>query len=343
MDPALIKEREAFLKRAKATPQLTDKRKAKPGNDENDKKAKKARVKPTTSLDYKTSQGSSQYNFSVLAKIIKFLKSRHQGGARDPLLLEEILDETSQLDITSKMKHWLATEALVSNPKVIVLKEDGINKFYFKPKFDIQNKKGLVRLLKNYDLHGKGGILIEDIEESLPNIRRDLEDKKKEKKKEEEKKEEEKKAEKTNQEDFQDDLVDERKDKEKKEKKKPHQSNKDLKDQIKKENILDYIITVKRPQDKKEVLFYNDRYCQFTVAEEFQKLWRSFTVEGLDDQKIEEYLSKQGITSMEASGYKKVSAMPRRKKGKQKPRSFKKHNDHLNGVLEDYSENPPGK
>ncbi|KAH9491612.1 Transcription initiation factor IIE subunit beta [Bulinus truncatus] len=288
MDPALLKEREAFLKRAKATPQLTDKRKAKPGNDGNDKKAKKARVKPpvsksTVSLDYKSSQGSSQYNFSVLAKIVKYLKSRHQGGVNDPLLLEEILDETHQLDITSKMKHWLSTEALINNPKVIVVQEDGTNKFCFKPKFDIHDKRGLVKLLKNYDLHGKGGILIEDIEESLPNMQKSI------------------------------------------------------------KQLSDYVIFVKRPQDKKEVLFYNDRCCRFTVDEEFQKLWRSVAVEGLDDQKIEEYLSKQGITSMEASGYKKVSSMPRRKKGKQKPRSFKKHNDHLDGVLQDYSENPPGK
>ena len=38
------------------------------------------------------------------------LQARHQGGINDPLLLEEILDETKQLDITSKMRHLLATE-----------------------------------------------------------------------------------------------------------------------------------------------------------------------------------------------------------------------------------------
>ncbi|CAL1544530.1 unnamed protein product [Lymnaea stagnalis] len=287
MDPALLKEREAFLKRAKATPTV-EKRKAKPGNDGNDKKSKKAKMKPpppkpTNTVDYKMSQGSSQYKFGILAKIVKYMKSRHQSGINDPLVLEEILDETNQLDITSKMRHWLATESLINNPKIIVVNEDGVNKFCFKPKFDIHDKKSLIKLLKSYDLHGRGGILIDDIEESLPNMQKVL------------------------------------------------------------EKLKDHIISVKRPQDKKEVLFYNDRYCRFKVDEEFQKLWRSVAVEGLDDQKVEEYLSKQGITSMEASGYKKVSSMPRRKKGKQKPRSFKKHNDHLDGVLQDYTENPPGK
>ncbi|KAI8785531.1 general transcription factor IIE subunit 2 [Biomphalaria glabrata] len=286
MDPALLREREAFLKRAKATPHTVDKRKSK--SDGNDKKSKKAKVRPEASkpanpLNYKTSEGSSQFNFSILAKIVKYLKMRHQGGMNDPMLLEEILDETHQLDIPSKKKHWLASEALLNNPKIVVVKEDGVNKFCFKPKFDIHDKRGLVKLLKNYDLHGKGGIMIDDIEESLPNL------------------------------------------------------------QKAKESLSDYIIVIKRPQDKKEVLFYNDKCCRFKVDEEFQKLWRSVAVEGLDDQKIEEYLSKQGITTMEASGYKKVSAMPRRKRGKQKPRSFKKHNDHLEGVLQDYSENPPGK
>lgn len=39
---------------------------------------------------------------------------------------------------------------------------------------------------------------------------------------------------------------------------------------------------------------------------EFQKLWRSVAVDGLDDDKIEEYLQKQGITSMQDTGVKKV-------------------------------------
>ena len=49
-----------------------------------------------------------------------------------------------------------------------------MNKFCFRPKFDIHDKKALVKLLKNYDIHGKGGILLEDIEESLPNMQKVL-------------------------------------------------------------------------------------------------------------------------------------------------------------------------
>lgn len=48
--------------------------------------------------------GSSQYRFGVLAKIVKHMKTRHQEGEDHPLSLEEILDETNQLDVGSKVK-----------------------------------------------------------------------------------------------------------------------------------------------------------------------------------------------------------------------------------------------
>lgn len=71
--------------------------------------------------------------------------------------------------------------------------------------------------------------------------------------------------------------------------------------QIVLKTISTYIIYVKQLQNQKQVLFHNDRYCRFSFDEEFQKLWRSGPVEGLDEQKIGEYLNKQGITSMEAA------------------------------------------
>ena len=38
------------------------------------------------------------------------LQSKHQDNDTYPLTLEEILDETNQMDIGARMKHWLATE-----------------------------------------------------------------------------------------------------------------------------------------------------------------------------------------------------------------------------------------
>ena len=67
--------------------------------------------------------GSSQYRFGVLAKIVKHMKNRHcksmkrlsftklitipvsAAGDDHPLTIEEILDETNQLDIGSSVKN----------------------------------------------------------------------------------------------------------------------------------------------------------------------------------------------------------------------------------------------
>ena len=283
MDPSLLKERAAFLARARAQPSV-EKRKTKDHKDENNeplskkqKTSKPSKPKPAPSnsdiYDYKTAKGSSQYKFSVLAKIVKHMKTRHQQGFVHPLTIDEILDETKQLDVGSKQRHWLITEALLNNPKIDVV--DGTT-YVFKPKYSIRNKKGLMNLLKNQDLHGLGGVLIDDIEESLPNASKAF------------------------------------------------------------KTLAEHIVFVTRPIDKKKVLFYNDKYCQFNIDEEFQKMWRSVTVEGLDEQKIVEYLEKQGISLMPDVSVKRAPIQKR--KVSKKARSFKKHNDHLQGVLEDYSD-----
>lgn len=44
---------------------------------------------------------------------------------------------------------------------------------------------------------------------------------------------------------------------------------------------------------------------QFVVSE-FQKLWRSIPVDSMDEEKIEEYLKRQGISSMQETGPKKI-------------------------------------
>lgn len=77
------------------------------------KKSKTSSAPSAPKLDintYKTATGSSQYRFGVLAKIVKHMRTRHQDGDMHPLTLEEILDETNQLDVGTKVKQvisWL--------------------------------------------------------------------------------------------------------------------------------------------------------------------------------------------------------------------------------------------
>ncbi|KAH8296176.1 hypothetical protein KR054_002649 [Drosophila jambulina] len=282
MDPALLREREAFKKRAMATPTVEKKTKTErppppPASDESKRKMRPPTAPKLDATTYKTMSGSSQYRFGVLAKIVKFMRTRHQDGDDHPLTIEEILDETNQLDIGQSVKNWLAGEALNNNPKIE--SSPCGTKFSFKPVYKIKDGKALMRLLKQHDLKGLGGILLEDVQESLPHCEKVL------------------------------------------------------------KNRAAEILFIIRPIDKKKILFYNDRTANFSVDDEFQKLWRSATVDAMDDAKIDEYLEKQGIRSMQDHGLKKP--VPKRKKAANKKRQFKKprDNEHLADVLETYEDN----
>ena len=73
------------------------------------------------------------------------------------------------------------------------------------------------------------------------------------------------------------------------------------------------------------------------IDEEFQKLWRSVPVDGIDDNKIEEYLGNQGIRSMQDTSEKVLPAKLIRKAAPKK-RTFKRprDNEHLKEILVDY-------
>ena len=85
-------------------------------------------------------------------------------GEDHPLNLEEILDETSQLDVSTKTRAWLENEALRQNPKLEIVEND---KYIYKPPFKLRDKKSLLRLLKRKDLDGEGGVYYDDVYESL--------------------------------------------------------------------------------------------------------------------------------------------------------------------------------
>lgn len=54
---------------------------------------------------------------------------------------------------------------MVNNPKIDV--RDGT--YGFKPKYNLKDKKALLRLLDKHDQQGLGGVLLDDVEEGLPN------------------------------------------------------------------------------------------------------------------------------------------------------------------------------
>ena len=226
----------------------------------------------------KSSMGStSQYKFGVLTRIVRHMRERHMQGEDHPLNLEEILDETNQLDVSSKTRTWLANEALKQNPKLEVV--DNGEKYAYKPPYKLRDKKTLMKMLKRKDLNGEGGVFYDDVSESLPRAEKIIQN-----------------------------LTGDAK-----------------------------IIQIPRPCDKRKVLFYYDHSTDLEIDEEFVKQWRSVSVDGVDEAKIEEYLNKQGIASMQDQGIKRV--IPKRKKGVgARRKTAPKDNQHMAGVLEDYSE-----
>lgn len=75
------------------------------------------------------------------------------------------------LKIDKTFLQWLQTEALINNPKIEVSPE---GKFLFKALYKLKDRKSLLKLLKQQDLKGLGGILLEDVQESLPHCERAL-------------------------------------------------------------------------------------------------------------------------------------------------------------------------
>jgi len=282
MDAALLAEREAFKRRAMAVPTIENKkRKVEKESPKKTMSSKPSSSKPVSDkerLDRMKAMGaSSQYKFGVLARIVRHMRSRHMDGEDHPLGLEEILDETNQLDVSGKTRQWLQMEALNHNPKIEVTDDQ---RYMFRAPFKLRDKKSLLKMLKRRDLNGEGGVYYDDVNESLP------------------------KAEKIVQ-----SLTSDGK-----------------------------IIQIPRPCDKKKVLFYYDHTTDLDLDDEFVKQWRSVSVDGVDESKIEEYLAKQGITSMQDQGIKKF-ALPKRKKGAgNRKNRAPKDNLHMAGVLEDYSE-----
>lgn len=233
---------------------------------------------------YKTMTSWSQANFGIIAKIVKWLKERHLSGDSEPLTLDDILDETEQIDISTRTRTWLENEVLLENPRVRVIKPEngeGPAKYQFNPKIDVKDRKTLRKFLMDKYQSGEGAIWLDDILESLPN------------------------------------------------------ANKVVKWLVDNE----YIVVITRPIDKKKIVFHNEGKQDIKVDDEFIKLWRSISVDGVADDKIEEYLEKHGIQSIQDLASKKIEPIQKRRKVmRRQNKNFKAHNEHMKDILEDYSE-----
>lgn len=57
----------------------------------------------------------------MLAKIVKYMRQRHQDGDMHPLSIEDILDETNQLDVGAKVKHVITSSFIYIEQQMDIL------------------------------------------------------------------------------------------------------------------------------------------------------------------------------------------------------------------------------
>nr|CAD2198213.1 unnamed protein product [Meloidogyne enterolobii] len=180
MDPALLKARQDFMRHAISSMDTLQQIKkdgsggATSSSSTSQQKSKRKRV--VASKDSKTAASSSTgannnnaiqnaANFSMMAKIVDYMRKRHLNVQHWGLTLNEILDEMQVYDLNKKTILWLQ-EALKQNPR---LDSDNENKLIYKPPHKVKNKATLFALLKKQHSDGKGGILLSELGDCVAN------------------------------------------------------------------------------------------------------------------------------------------------------------------------------
>uniref|UniRef100_A0A0K0E141 Transcription initiation factor IIE subunit beta n=1 Tax=Strongyloides stercoralis TaxID=6248 RepID=A0A0K0E141_STRER len=117
----------------------------------------------------KSQQASNSANFSVMARIVEYLRKRFLDKLNPlkwGLTLDEILQEMQIYDLNKKAINWL-NENLPKNPK-ITQEEPG--KFIFKPPYNISNPSALRNLLQKQMKSGECGLLHSELAECIPDV-----------------------------------------------------------------------------------------------------------------------------------------------------------------------------
>lgn len=188
MDASLLKSKAAFMKAASTTsavqlrPQQPEYSTYDSEQMKKKKKKKSHKTEDTGSkaldnleVDFASTSNAiaNSANFSTMAKIIDYMKKRRLTNINNDwgLSLNEILEEIQVFDLSKKSDQWLR-EALPRNPRLTVVDE---SKFVFKPPYPIRGKSSLVKVLVKQHQDGKGGILLSDLSECIPNAEKALE------------------------------------------------------------------------------------------------------------------------------------------------------------------------
>ncbi|CAF2790480.1 unnamed protein product [Rotaria sp. Silwood2] len=285
---ALLKEHEQFLKRkADAVTLLASTEKSQNVDNISSQKISqkksilgRSKTLPDFRTDYHSSNTSKQAQFLILKNIVEKLQERFFSGQTDRLILDEIIKEYG-LIINSSDKHWLASQALLSNERIAVDRINDTHRFVYKPPFNLNARKrsSLLTLLKSRHDKCEGALTVENVQDSIPKERAD--------------------------------------------------------------NMISRLIEsgdiVKVKSNKTEVLFYTDNYYKLPIHPEFIHLWNELSVEHLSNEKIQEFIEKEGHYGLKTSAPKQAQLPTKISKSRVQRRDMVKHNQHVAHQLVDYS------
>ncbi|THD23848.1 Transcription initiation factor IIE subunit beta [Fasciola hepatica] len=111
MDASLLREREAFLRRAKALPVVEKPRAVSNAvNDLGPPPTKRIASSVPSDLRSAELRPALQGKFAVLSSVVKYMKQRHLERDTHPLTVEEILEEARLHDTPQSTIRWLEEE-----------------------------------------------------------------------------------------------------------------------------------------------------------------------------------------------------------------------------------------
>jgi transcription initiation factor TFIIE subunit beta len=157
MDPALLRQREQFLKAnarninnapkfnaSAANVTSTSERKPKKKSTAPKSQDELRHLKSLPNFDYASGKvdavsSANSSLFGMMAKIVDYMKKRHLENQAWPLTLNECLDEMKQT-VAKKTEQWLL-EKLPENPKLLF---DDQGKFCFKPQYKIKTDQQII-------------------------------------------------------------------------------------------------------------------------------------------------------------------------------------------------------
>lgn len=150
----LLKQRDAFLKKAQNVP-VIENRPSHP--------SKRPRLEKPPSK-----KQPPQKNFQLIHKIVVHMKNRHLSQESHPLSLDDVLEECNSTALVSHAARLGLEDALPKNPKLRMIPGE-VTKYCYRPAIEgIKDKKSFLHFLERHYHDGLGGVMKDSVIESLP-------------------------------------------------------------------------------------------------------------------------------------------------------------------------------